>query len=123
MTLGFSKTALIPLQVEQFIESIFPSQKPPADIKSPASVEEAEKAKKQAYEDKWDIIYMTAAVIITVLIITFCMVYCTRLPYKMFSNSILDFRCLPGRCSLRPRLLRNQAPNQGIDGMGRTQGS
>ena len=61
-------------QIEQFIESIFPSQKPPADVKSPASVEEAEKAKKQAYEDKWDLIYMSSAVILTVLVITSCMV-------------------------------------------------
>lgn len=61
-------------QVEQFVESIFPSTKPPVDTKSPASVEEAEKAKKQAYEDRWDLIYMTAAVIITVLVITSSMV-------------------------------------------------
>ena len=63
-----------PVQIEQFIESIFPSQKPPADKTSPQSVEEAEKARKEEYEAKWDLIYMTTAVVLTVLVITGLMV-------------------------------------------------
>ena len=101
----FPNTLLTPFQIEQFIESIFPSQKPPVDQKSPASIEEAEKAKKQAYEDRWDLIYMTAAIIITVFIITGCMVSCTDLLRQTHSNMVLDLRCLPGWCSFRYRLL------------------
>lgn len=63
-----------PSQIEQFIESIFPSQKPPVDNKSPASVEEAEKKKKEDSEAKWDLIYMISAVALTVFTITFLMV-------------------------------------------------
>jgi hypothetical protein len=62
------------LQIEQFIESIFPSQKPPIDSKSPASIEDAEKKKKEDYEAKWDLIYMIGAVVLTVLILTSFMV-------------------------------------------------
>lgn len=62
------------LQIEQFIESIFPSQKPPLDNKSPASVEEAERKKKEDNEAKWDLIYMMTAVGLTVGVITFFMV-------------------------------------------------
>lgn len=75
---NFLKISITIGRIEQFIESIFPSQKPPIDKKSPASVEEAEKAKKAAYEEKWDLIYMTVAVILTVLIITSCMVSQTK---------------------------------------------
>lgn len=83
--------ALTPEQIEQFIESIFPSQKPPADTKSPASVEEAEKAKKQAYEDRWDLIYMTTAVILTVLVITSSMVSLTTPLAETYSNTLQIF--------------------------------
>lgn len=63
-----------PFQIEQFIESIFPTQKPPVDTKSPASVEEAAKKKKDDEEAKWDMIYMISAVVLTVGVITFFMV-------------------------------------------------
>ena len=61
------------------------------DTKSPASVEEAEKAKKQAYEDKWDMIYMTSAVILTVLVITSSMVSRPILPARIFSDTVQIF--------------------------------
>jgi farnesyl-diphosphate farnesyltransferase len=64
-------------QIEQFIESIFPSQQPPVDKKSPASVEEAERKRQEDYEAKWDLIYIIGAVAGTVLFITFIMV-CTK---------------------------------------------
>jgi farnesyl-diphosphate farnesyltransferase len=85
---NFLKISVTIGRIEQFIESIFPSQKPPVDKKSPASVEEAEKAKKQAYEEKWDLIYMTAAVILTVLVITSSMVSQTR-PLRKTNANIL----------------------------------
>jgi farnesyl-diphosphate farnesyltransferase len=64
-------------QIEQFIESIFPSQQPPVDKKSPASIEEAERKRKEDYEAKWDLIYIIGAVAGTVVFITFLMV-CTK---------------------------------------------
>jgi farnesyl-diphosphate farnesyltransferase len=85
---SFGETRLTPLQIEQFIESIFPSQRAPIDKTSPASVEEAEKARKEAYEAKWDLIYMTTAVVLTVLVITGLMVRLnrTRLYWKMLTH-------------------------------------
>jgi farnesyl-diphosphate farnesyltransferase len=68
------KLQLTSFQIEQFIESIFPTQKPPVDMKSPVSIEEAEKKKKEDAEAKWDMIYMISAVMLTVGIITFFMV-------------------------------------------------
>lgn len=44
------------------------------DKKSPASIEEAEKKRKEDEESKWDLIYMVTAVLGTVVIITFFMV-------------------------------------------------
>lgn len=61
-------------QIEQFIESIFPSQKKPLDEKSPASVEEAARAQKEAEVARWDNIYLTVAVIGTIMIVTGSMV-------------------------------------------------
>ena len=62
-------------QIEQFIETIFPSQKPPVDEKKPEiTPEEAEKERKLAEEAKWDMIYMGLAVIFTITIITSSMV-------------------------------------------------
>jgi len=62
-------------KIEQFIESIFPSQQPPVDKKSPASVEEAAKKKKEASEARWDLIYMMTAVLGTVGVLTFFMLF------------------------------------------------
>lgn len=77
-------------QIEQFIESIFPSQQPPVDKKSPASIEEAERKRKEDYEAKWDLIYMISAVFLTVGVVTFIMVsgsevnLCTRINLVSF---------------------------------------
>jgi farnesyl-diphosphate farnesyltransferase len=79
-----------PLQIEQFIESIFPSQKTPLDTTSPASVEEAEKKRKEDYETKWDLIYMTTAVVITVLVITSLMVSFNVV--LLFSQMLIDYQ-------------------------------
>ncbi|KAJ4413030.1 bifunctional farnesyl-diphosphate farnesyltransferase/squalene synthase [Didymella pomorum] len=89
---NFLKISITLGRVEQFIESIFPSQKPPADTKSPASVEEAEKAKKQAYEDKWDMIYMTSAVILTVLVITSSMIFVAYLAGARFDIAYYEIK-------------------------------
>jgi farnesyl-diphosphate farnesyltransferase len=102
---NFLKISITIGRIEQFIESIFPTQKPPLDQKSPASVEEAEKAKKVAYEEKWDLIYMSAAVVITVLVITACMVCHTKRQRETSSNGALGLRGLLGRCSFRYCLL------------------
>ncbi|OAL05989.1 farnesyl-diphosphate farnesyl transferas-like protein [Phaeosphaeriaceae sp. SRC1lsM3a] len=72
---NFLKISIVLGRIEQFIESIFPSQKPPVDNKSPASVEEAERKKKEDYEAKWDLIYMVSAVVLTVGVITFFMLF------------------------------------------------
>lgn len=68
------------LQIEQFIESIFPTKKPGGEKKAvkPAeknlSPEEAAKLAKRKEEEKWDMIYMFVAVGITLLLITLLMV-------------------------------------------------
>lgn len=72
---NFLKISIALGRIEQFIESIFPSQKPPVDNKSPASMEEAEKKRQEEAEAKWDLIYMIAAVMLTVGVITFFMLF------------------------------------------------
>jgi hypothetical protein len=62
------------VKIEQFIESIFPSQQPPPDRKAPATIEEAKKKQKEDSEANWDLIYIVAAVIGTVLVMTSIMV-------------------------------------------------
>ena len=113
---------LTSLKVEQFIESIFPSQKPPIDQKLPASIEEAEKARKQAYEDKWDLIYMATAVVVTVLVITSSMVSCNSSSRKTLSNIRSDRCCLAGWCAFRHCVRRDEAANRVADGLGRAHG-
>ncbi|KAF2102375.1 farnesyl-diphosphate farnesyl transferas-like protein [Rhizodiscina lignyota] len=65
-------------KIEQFIETIFPTQKPGqkkelADTKN-LSPEEAAKKQKEKEEDKWDMIYMGIAVGATLLFVTLMMV-------------------------------------------------
>ncbi|OAL56896.1 farnesyl-diphosphate farnesyl transferas-like protein [Pyrenochaeta sp. DS3sAY3a] len=79
-------------RIEQFIESIFPSQKPPVDTKSPASVEEAEKKKKEDNEAKWDLIYMISAVALTVFVITFLMLFIAWLAGARFDIAWVQFK-------------------------------
>jgi hypothetical protein len=68
------------LQIEQFIESVFPSKKPsPKKVSAvegdkEMSAEERVKLAKQKEEEKWDGIYMGVAVLITLLLITLLMV-------------------------------------------------
>ncbi|KAF2819920.1 farnesyl-diphosphate farnesyltransferase [Ophiobolus disseminans] len=72
---NFLKISVTLGRIEQFIESIFPSQRPPVDNKSPASVEEAERKKKEDAEAKWDMIYMISAVMLTVGTISLFMLF------------------------------------------------
>lgn len=72
---NFLKISIALAKTEQFIESIFPSQQPPVDKKSPASVEEAAKKAKEDAESRWDMIYMISAVLLTVGVITFFMLF------------------------------------------------
>lgn len=62
-------------QIEQFIESIFPSQKKPiAESNAPVDPAQLAREKQDAEEAKWDMIYMGAAVVITLFVITSSMV-------------------------------------------------
>ncbi|ORY04684.1 farnesyl-diphosphate farnesyl transferas-like protein [Clohesyomyces aquaticus] len=72
---NFLKISIACGKVEQFIESIFPSQEKPKDLKSPATAEAAEKVKLEKQESRWDMIYMGLAVAITLLIITGSMLF------------------------------------------------
>jgi farnesyl-diphosphate farnesyltransferase len=92
-------------KIEQFIESIFPSQKPPVDNTSPVSIEEAERKRKEDEESKWDMIYMVSAVLLTVGVITFFMVHTLILAHICLANHVLALYCLDGWCSLRHCLL------------------
>ncbi|KAJ8113292.1 hypothetical protein OPT61_g4553 [Boeremia exigua] len=87
---NFLKISITIGRIEQFVEAIFPSQKPPIDQKLPANVEEAEKAKKQANEDRWDLIYMTVAVVITVLVITSSMIFVAWLAGARFDIAFVE---------------------------------
>ncbi|KAF2476695.1 farnesyl-diphosphate farnesyltransferase [Lindgomyces ingoldianus] len=62
-------------KTEQFIESIFPSQKKPVDKASPISAEQEAKTKAEAEEAKWDMIYMGMAVFLTLFLISGSMLF------------------------------------------------
>ncbi|KAH5477858.1 squalene synthase [Parastagonospora nodorum] len=80
---NFLKISIALGRIEQFIESIFPSQKPPAK-ETPASAEEAAKKKKEDEEAKWDLIYMISAVLLTVGVISFFMLFVAYLAGARF---------------------------------------
>ncbi|KAF2260451.1 farnesyl-diphosphate farnesyltransferase [Lojkania enalia] len=84
-------------KIEQFIENIFPSQPKPADSKEPASIEQAAKAKKEAEEAKWDMIYMSLAVAITLIVITGSMLFIAWLAGARFDIAFGQFREELGR--------------------------
>ena len=67
------------VQIEQFIETVFPSQKPGAAASSSkfANAAEEEKARKEAEEAKWDTIYMGLAVLGVLAFVTGLMVSST----------------------------------------------
>lgn len=85
-------------QIEQFIESIFPSQQPPPDRKAPATIEEAMKKQKEDAEANWDLIYVVAAVIGTVLVMTSLMV-CLKF---MNTQALLTFTSCSSPTSQAP---------------------
>jgi farnesyl-diphosphate farnesyltransferase len=66
------------LQIEQFIESIFPSQKP-GTVRTPSgklmSPEEIKKKKVEDKEAMWDMVYLGLAVLATLLVVSALMVY------------------------------------------------
>jgi farnesyl-diphosphate farnesyltransferase len=69
------------MQIEQFIETIFPTQKPGMKAGASAlSPEDEAKKKAEENEAKWDVIYMGAAVLVTLFVITVVMV---RLPISL----------------------------------------
>lgn len=64
-------------QIEQFIESIFPSQKPgqvAAPMPAGLTAAEAEKREAEEKEAKWDMIYLTMAVMGFLTFLTLLMV-------------------------------------------------
>jgi hypothetical protein len=93
------------VQIEQFIETIFPSQPKPADKQ--ISPEEAARLKAEAYEAKWDNIYLISAVLLTLTIITGSMVR----PHLQTKTELLLTACrylwpgawVPGSISLGHR--------------------
>ncbi|KAH7402480.1 farnesyl-diphosphate farnesyl transferase-like protein [Pyrenochaeta sp. MPI-SDFR-AT-0127] len=89
---NFLKISIALARIEQFIESIFPSQKPPLDQKSPASVEEAERKKKEDDEARWDLIYMMTAVGLTVGVITFFMLFVAWMAGARFDIAWYQFK-------------------------------
>jgi farnesyl-diphosphate farnesyltransferase len=77
-----NRTNVFGLQIEQFIETIFPSQKPGIAAANPkyANAADEEKARKEAEEAKWDTIYMGLAVLGVLAFVTGLMVsLCCRL--------------------------------------------
>ncbi|CAN9149034.1 unnamed protein product [Alternaria alternata] len=60
---NFLKISITLGRIEQFIESIFPTQQPPVDKKAPATIEEAERKRKEDSEANWDLVYIVAAVL------------------------------------------------------------
>ncbi|KAF2007291.1 farnesyl-diphosphate farnesyl transferas-like protein [Amniculicola lignicola CBS 123094] len=79
-------------KIEQFIETIFPSQKKPVNMASPLSVAQAEKERKEAQEAKWDIIYMVSAVMLTIFFITGSMLFVAWLAGARFDIAFSEFR-------------------------------
>lgn len=62
-------------QIEQFIESIFPSQTAQnKEMKPSLSPEEEAKKKQEAEDAKWDLIYMGIAVMCTLTVVSLMMV-------------------------------------------------
>lgn len=78
LVIGHKFITYLVIQIEQFIESIFPSQKP-GQVATPAASLTAAEAEKRAAEEKeakWDMIYLTIAVMgfltfLTLLMVTF----------------------------------------------------
>jgi farnesyl-diphosphate farnesyltransferase len=89
---NFLKISITLGRIEQFIESIFPSQQPPADKKAPATIEEAERKRKEDSEANWDLVYIVAAVVGTVLVITFIMLFIAWLFGARFDIAYTQFK-------------------------------
>ncbi|RMZ72095.1 squalene synthetase [Pyrenophora seminiperda CCB06] len=89
---NFLKISITLGRIEQFIESIFPSQQPPVNKKLPASIEEAIKKQKEDNEAKWDLIYIIAAVFGTVLFMTFIMLGIAWLAGARFDIAFSQFK-------------------------------
>ncbi|KAF2643253.1 farnesyl-diphosphate farnesyltransferase [Massarina eburnea CBS 473.64] len=90
---NFLKISIACGKIEQFVETIFPSQKAPIDAKkNPASAEEAERSRKEAEETKWDNIYMVIAVVLTISIITGLMLIAAWLAGARFDIAIHQFK-------------------------------
>ncbi|KAI9845955.1 MAG: bifunctional farnesyl-diphosphate farnesyltransferase/squalene synthase [Pleopsidium flavum] len=78
------------LQIEQFIESIFPSQDPQAIVRQQAGEPEpvdAEKT-KEMQEAKWDMFYMIAAVGGTLFLLSCVMIWVAYLMGARFDVAV-----------------------------------
>ncbi|RYO23858.1 putative squalene synthase [Alternaria arborescens] len=89
---NFLKISITLGRIEQFIESIFPTQQPPVDKKAPATIEEAERKRKEDSEANWDLVYIVAAVVGTVLVITFIMLFVAWLAGARFDIAYTQFK-------------------------------
>ncbi|KAF1949891.1 farnesyl-diphosphate farnesyltransferase [Byssothecium circinans] len=94
---NFLKISIACGKIEQFIESIFPSQKPPLDAKkNPVSAEEAEKLRKQEEEAKWDNFYIVLAVVGTIITITGLMLFTAWLAGARFDVAYYQLKAQLG---------------------------
>lgn len=104
-------------KIERFIESIFPTQTARtlpagttsngAPIEKPVDSEAVARKKKEDYEAKWDVIYITLAVFCTLGLISVCMVCCFRLINTAFARvltNLQDWRSMGAGRPLRPGL-------------------
>lgn len=95
--------------MEQFIESIFPSQKPPVDEKkTPVSAEEAARLKQEEEQARWETIYMVLAVVGTIVFITGLMVSASPAFSFLTANIAPVGCCLAGGSSIRSRHCASQ---------------
>lgn len=79
------------MQIEQFIETLFPTQKAGVATKQ-LSPEQAEKQRKERNEEKWDMIFMTIAVLGTLALVTVLMVKETVLRRLGFQEVLTPFQ-------------------------------
>ncbi len=115
---NFLKISIACGKIEQFIESIFPSQKPEDAIakqKQNMTAEELAEKEKKAAETKeasGDVLYLGLAVFGTLLVLTLIMV-CAPL---LFTGLVLTARCSLGQhgFSAQDSILHSNSSNRGI---------
>ena len=96
--------------IEKFIESIFPTQtartlpKEQGGPAEPLDPGKEAKRKQDEYENKWDMIYIFAAVFATLAVISGSMVSQNLCPFGELreANNVADWCGMVLRCTLRP---------------------